>query len=245
MRPRLLDLFAGCGGSAYGYALAGFEVTAVDDIERPDRAPGVEWVTADALTFPLRGFDVVTASPPCTDRTTLRNAAESVRGGPTGTGWMLTATLARLRRWGRRTGGLWIVENVVGARADMPDPITLCGSMFELEIDGYALRRHRLFSSNLALTPPGPCRHGAPVIGVYGDLRASARVCSGRRPAVVRPHGDMRASITQAREVMCMPWAGPVGLSLAVPPAYTHHLGRQLYAELRRRTLTDRAEVLR
>lgn len=36
-RPRLLDLFAGEGGAAYGYMLAGFEVTAVDDQDRPVR----------------------------------------------------------------------------------------------------------------------------------------------------------------------------------------------------------------
>jgi hypothetical protein len=53
-RPRLLDLFAGEGGSAYGYHLAGFDVTAVDDRDRPARAPGVTWVTADATTYRMR-----------------------------------------------------------------------------------------------------------------------------------------------------------------------------------------------
>jgi DNA (cytosine-5)-methyltransferase 1 len=229
--PRLLELFAGEGGAAYGYKLAGFDVTAVDDQVRPGRAPGITWVTGDATTYPLDGFDVVTGGPPCTDHTTLANVAEAVRGGSTGTGWMLEHTLERFDAHASRTGALWVVENVEGAKADMPNPLKLCGSMFGLIDEGWLLRRHRYFSSSAFLMAPGPCRcAGKKIIGVYGDLTASDRRCAGQR--ATRPNGDMRASVTRARRLLEMPWATAEGLSLAIPPAYTSYIAEQLLCSL-------------
>lgn len=230
MKPRLLDLFAGEGGAAYGYALAGFDVTAVDDTERPSRAPGITWVTGDATTYPLDGFDVVTGSPPCTDHTTLRNAADPKRGDAAGTGWMLAHTIARFRA----SGLPYVVENVMGARADMPGAFKLCGSMFGLADGGWLLRRHRLFLSNLMVMAPGPdACHGKRVIGVYGDIdhledRATAAYAKRAATGAL----DMRAGRERARRLMGMPWASGMGLSLAIPPAYTRYIGEQLIAQL-------------
>lgn len=227
-RPRALDLFAGEGGSAYGLTLAGYDVTAVDDVDRPGRAPGVTWVTGDATTYPLDGFDLVTASPPCTDRTTQRTVAEPARGGPEGTGWMLPHTIERLTAW----GGPWIVENVQGAARDMPGALKLCGSMFNLTdtTDGvtWLLRRHRLFLSNELLWAPRRCScAGRPIMSVHGDLTANDRPDgkTGRRP-------NLRAGIDRARRLMGMPWATGRGLSLAIPPAYTRYLGELLLDRL-------------
>lgn len=231
-RPRLLDLFAGEGGAAYGYMLAGFDVTAVDDTERPSRAPGITWITDDATTYPLAGFDVVAGSPPCTDHTALRNVAESKRegGGDTDTAWMLPHTLARFREHAAWTGALWVVENVEGARATIGDALKLCGSMFDLTDGGWLLRRHRYFASNAFLMAPGRCRcHGRAVMGVYGDLRPNDRRCAGLN----RPTGDIRAGVNRARRLMGMPWASATGLPLAIPPAYTRFIGEQLMAQLR------------
>src|SRR3982751_2907940 len=125
--PRALELFAGEGLFAWGLHLAGFDVTAVDDVERPGRAPDVTWVTADATTYPLGGFDLITGGPPCTDFTSLANVAEVKRagGGPVGTGWMLSHTLARFREHSSRTGVPWIVENVTGAKQVVGDSLKL------------------------------------------------------------------------------------------------------------------------
>lgn len=229
MKPRLLDLFAGEGGAAYGYALAGFDVTAVDDVERPNRAPGVTWITGDATTYPLDGFDVATGSPPCTDHTTLRTVAEVKRkgGGEAGTGWMLAHTVARFRA----SGLPYVVENVMGAREDMPGAFKLCGSMFDLTDEGWLLRRHRLFLSNMGVLLPGPCRcHRRNIMGVYGELMQNDRRCAGKR--LDRPNGDIRAGVDRARRLMGMPWASAEGLPLAIPPAYTQWVGEQLMAQL-------------
>ena len=62
-KPRLLDLFCGAGGCSMGYHRAGFEVVGVDN--KPQKNYPFEFHQADAMTFPLDGFDVIHASPPC------------------------------------------------------------------------------------------------------------------------------------------------------------------------------------
>ena len=69
-RPRLLDLFCGAGGSAVGYHRAGFDVVGVDIA--PQKNYPYEFHQADAMTFPLEGFDAIHASPPCQAFTTAR-----------------------------------------------------------------------------------------------------------------------------------------------------------------------------
>lgn len=228
-RPRALELFAGEGGAAYGLHLAGFDVTAVDVAEHPNRCPDVEWVTADATAFPLDGFDLVTAGPPCTDRSTMRTAAEPARGGVEGTGWMLPHTLDRFRAHAAATGIPWAVENVPvpSSKRLMPSAITLCGSMFGLQDGGWWLKRHRLIDSSAPIWAPAPCScRGKPIIGVYGDMTQNDRTggAVGRRP-----HNDRRAGIPRARRLMGMPWASAKGLALAVPVAYWRWVGEQLH----------------
>lgn len=63
-RRRLADLFCKAGGCTRGYQLAGFEVVGVD-IEPQPHYIGDDFIQADALTFPLDGFDAVHASPVC------------------------------------------------------------------------------------------------------------------------------------------------------------------------------------
>lgn len=235
-RPRLLDLFGGEGLAALGYAEAGFDVVSVEnDPERIGnhvKHPRITVVDADATTFPLDGFDAVHGSPPCTDRSTLRNAAESRRGGATGTAWMLPHTIARFREHHARTGVPWVVENVPGTRRSLPGAFKLCGTMFDLTDGGWWLERHRWFACSEPIQTglACRCRDGRPIIGVYGDLSAHDRRCSGRK--LGREKGDMRAGVERARRLMQAPWASARGLALGIPPAYTRFIGEQLLAHL-------------
>ena len=205
MRPRLLDLFCGAGGCSVGYHRAGFDVTGVDINPQPNYP--FEFHRADALTFPLDGFDVIHASPPCQDHSPLRS-----RAGAHGTGWMLDATLDRLSD----NSALWIVENVSAAhnRAD----IMLCGEMF-----GLRTVRHRRFTidprfAGLLCTPPHP-RHKA------RTSTRKRRACweAGMHISVT---GDIGSTIGGL--ALGIEWMTGNELSQAIPPAYTEYIGLQL-----------------
>lgn len=71
MKPRALDLFCCAGGATRGLQLAGFHVTGVDIKPQP-RYCGDEFHQADALAFPLHGYDFIWASPPCQAFTAMR-----------------------------------------------------------------------------------------------------------------------------------------------------------------------------
>lgn len=211
-RPRLLDLFCGAGGAARGYADAGFEVVGVDIAPQP-RYP-YEFNQADAIEFPLNGFDVIHASPPCQDHSLLRRNY----GAPEhGTGWLLHATLRRLREQPRP----WVVENVVGA--PLPSALVLCGASFGLGASGLDLNRHRLFETSWMMLAP-PCAHRpGKTIGVYGNgTNAWHRKKLGRC-----------ISKAEAREAMGIDWMTRGELTQAIPPAFTRFIGEQLLAHLR------------
>jgi DNA (cytosine-5)-methyltransferase 1 len=232
---RAVELFGGEGISALGWAQAGFDVTLVENdparIANAVKHPNIHVVEGDATTYPLDGFDVVTGGPPCTDHSETAGLAEKTRGGKAGTAWMLPHTLNRVREWAEATGGLWVIENVEGAKEHFKNPIKLCGTMFDIRDGEWSLQRHRWFESNAPLLAPDVCRHaGRRFISVHGDLALNDRACGGKR----RPGGDMRAGVERARRLMGAPWASPRGLSLGVPAVYTRYLGEQLVAALSR-----------
>ena len=229
MRPRLLDLFCGEGGAAVGYHRAGWDVTGVDVAARQGRYP-FSFVRADALRYLAEygpGFDAIHASPPCQSHSDTRHMPRTPGRVPGPTLFdldrhpdLVAATRAALVAAGRP----WVIENVPGA--PLLDPVTLCGSMFlpdlAVLVEGvmYGLRRHRVFESSVQLSAPGPCAHGLPSVGVYGRLTT----WSGNL------HRAHLGSADQAAAVMGIDWMSPAGLALAIPPAYTEHLGRQLLA---------------
>jgi hypothetical protein len=144
-RPRLLDLFSGAGGAATGYYRAGFDVVGVDINPQP-RYP-FEFHQADALTFPLEGFDAIHASPPCQRYARVTRWRGKAESHPD----LLEPVLELLLD----SGLPWIVENVPEA-IPCPD-VVLCGSQF-----GLLVRRHRHFLTSdpvFELLPP--CNHHA------------------------------------------------------------------------------------
>ena len=218
-QPRLLDLFCGSFGAGEGYRQAGFDVIGVDLVERP-RPHGVTFVQADALDYLSahgREFDAIHASPPCHDHTALKTLS-----GLDGTADLLPRTLAAVRKLGRP----YVVENVAGAISAMPGALVLCGTEFGLgAVDRHGvyrhLRRHRLFLSSSMLMGAGGCHcAGRKVVGVYGHGGG------------LKMDNGYGGTLAESRTAMGMPWADRAGVSLAIPPAYTRHLGEQLLAHL-------------
>jgi DNA (cytosine-5)-methyltransferase 1 len=215
VRPRLLDLFCCEGGAGMGYHLAGFDVVGVDLAPQP-RYP-FEFVQGDALAYLEqhgREFDAVHASPPCQAYSALAVLSDLEHPA------LVPVTRAGLVAVGRP----WIMENVPGA--PMPAAVMLCGSMFGLGADcedGYhQLRRHRLFEHHpdVDAWPPYTCQHVGQPIGVYGGGGGA------------RSNGRYQARRTEAATALGTPWMTKHGMTQAIPPAYTQHLGAALLAAL-------------
>jgi DNA (cytosine-5)-methyltransferase 1 len=212
----LLDLFCGAGGCSVGYHRAGFDVTGVDIKPQP-RYPFHDVQQNDAMlilqdTEYCREFDVIHASPPCQfySVATLLHG-QDYRDYPD--------LVADVRDALHRIGRPYIIENVPGA--PLHNPVMLCGSMFGLRIEGGELRRHRLFESNLPLSPPRP--------DSCGQLKA---VTVAGHPGGSSTRDGEKHSTDQWAEVMGIRGMTGAELAEAIPPAYTEHLGRQILATL-------------
>jgi DNA (cytosine-5)-methyltransferase 1 len=205
-----------------GYHRAGFDVLGVDHEPQP-RYP-FEFVQGDALDYIFRNhqdFDAIHVSPPCKKHTRLKAFS----------GAHHLDLIEDTRNVLAATGLPYVIENVEGA--PLIDPVTLCGSMFDLGV-----RRHRLFESNIPLAQPD-CRHaeqdaaspgypvkryhsGRPVIhtstvvGVYG-----------------RGQGLGKGEVELWRKAMGIDWMNKEGMREAIPPVYAEHVGAQLMAHLR------------
>lgn len=201
-KPRLLDLFAGCGGAARGYHAAGFDVTGVD-LRR--QAYPFELVVADAVGYPLAGFDAIHASPPCQAYSRTKHLCRSQGNEPS-----RVDLIAPVRERLRSAGVPYAIENVPGAPLS---GVVLCGSMFGLKV-----RRHRIFETSFGVLAPA-CDHagqGRPV-GVYGRMKDDIP-CGGRTAR----------TLSEAQAAMGLPGVAWGSLKEAVPPAYTEFIGRRM-----------------
>jgi DNA (cytosine-5)-methyltransferase 1 len=232
-RPRLLDLFCGAGGAAMGYHRAGFDVVGVDIHPQPHYP--FEFHQADALTFPLDGFDAIHASPPCQHFSTIAKQARLRFPGRFDHPDLVAPTRDRLIA----AGVPWVMENVRGA--PFVSWFQLCGSSFGLD-----LRRHRIFETGGGFDPlmVPPCAHHwqtprfisldkrrrnvSPVVSVHGTGRHYALA------SVVGVHGHINYSgERELRErAMGIDWMSPHELAESIPPAYTEWIGSQLLATM-------------
>jgi DNA (cytosine-5)-methyltransferase 1 len=208
VKPRLLDLFSGAGGSAMGYHRAGFEVVGVD--VRPMPRYPFEFHRADALEFVAEHggeFDAIHASPPCQAYTPLR-ALQRGRQYPD----MVAASRAALLATGRP----YVIENVPGAPLD--HYITLCGAMF-----GLRTYRHRRFEVSVLVMQPEHPRHM--VLTCTKKRRAGWE--AGLNISVT---GDV--GVYPGRLAMGIDWMTGAELSQAIPPAYCEFIGARLLEHL-------------
>jgi DNA (cytosine-5)-methyltransferase 1 len=226
---RLLDLFCGAGGCAWGYRMAGFEIVGVD-IEPQPNYPFEFW-QADALkvlpglaarTGEIPVFDAIHASPPCQSYSDkMKHLAKPQP--------MLIEPVRELLI---ETGLPWVIENVVGAPLPTQDTldgrygVELCGTMF-----GLPVYRHRLFECSFPIAPPSGCSH---------------------RGHAMNPHnqrGRNRIYRDIGRQDPERPWLEAMGVGWmeryegreAVPPAFTAYLGRFLAMEVRKRACQEAA----
>lgn len=197
-----------------GYNRAGFEVIGVD-IDPQPRYP-FEFRQADALTYPLDGFDAIHASPVC------KRWSQATRTGadPESYPDQLTPIRQRLRA----VNCPYVIENVPGA--PLVDPVVLCGSMFALDV-----RRHRHFEANWPLGCDLPCVHHM----------WTPRFAPNRSDRKKRPHalasvivvagggsGGYGGRVADWRIAMGIEWMTRKEMAQAIPPIYTEFVGHQL-----------------
>jgi DNA (cytosine-5)-methyltransferase 1 len=215
MRPLLLDLFCGAGGAAMGYHRAGFDVIGVDINPQPHYP--FEFMCADVLDG-LEGWgdlaSAIHASPPCQAYSRL-DRVNRKKNYPD--------LIAPTRELLKLTRLPWVIENV--PEAPLNDPVTLCGSMFELDV-----RRHRAFETSWGLSPHHwPCRHQmwAPR---FRSLDARAKTLA----TVVGVHGHLNypGEFALRQAAMGIDWMTNAELTQAIPPAYTEYIGQQLMLTL-------------
>lgn len=205
---KLLELYCGAGGAGTGYARAGWEVTGVDIY--PQEHYPYPFIQADALAFPLDGYDAIHASPPCQHWTMYRNVRKDIR---TRYEDLVAPTRERLEA----SGVPYVIENVPGA--PLENPVRLCGTSF-----GIPVRRHRLFElGRWKLAEIPACDHGR-----FTERRfpGSSNRPNGRTVCNI---GEYRVPLRVQKECMEVDW--PVTLhelSEMVPPCYTRFLGAKL-----------------
>lgn len=221
----MVDLFSGAGGAAMGYyQSAPFRVVGVDIVKQP-RYP-FTFRQDDAMELLRERIDVfqswadfVHISPPCQGYSRTRYL------------WDIAypKLIGPVRELVRALDIPYVIENVDDARPYMREPITLCGSSFGLRV-----RRHRLFESNMPLKSL-PCNHRwQDEHRPYKIHMARDRYPEGFRRSGVQPifggnqnvGGDERFLKSVA---MGIDWMKPAELNEAIPPAYTRHLGIQVY----------------
>ena len=118
-KRKALDLFCCEGGASVGLHQAGFEVVGVDI--KPQKRYPFQFHQADAMDFPLEGFDFIWASPPCQGYSHL--TPKDAKGRH-------EKLIHILRERLMESGVPYCIENVAGARKELKNPVMLCGSMF-------------------------------------------------------------------------------------------------------------------
>ncbi len=210
-RPLLLDLFCGIGGSAVGYARAGFEVIGIDNEAQPDYPfPFIQadFRSAD-LSWIRRTFDAVHASPPCAAYTAI-GKQNATRGVGQEHPRFYEASRALLDD----VGLPYVIENP----AARPD-VVLCGEMF-----GLAVLRHRRFElGGWHLDQPQHRAHRGRVRGWrHGEYSDGPYLA-------VYGSGGGKATLPEAQEALGIGWSDSLpGIVQALPPAYTECIGHGL-----------------
>jgi len=210
-----------------GYHHAGFKVVGVDIKPQPHYP--FEFHQADALEYPLDGFDAYHASPPCQYYSRLRHLP-----------WLRDKKYWRsvpptLDYLSNVSGKPWVVENVEDCY-DLPDSYVLCGRTFNLPI-----YRHRRFKSNIMLLIPPHQKHtgiiarGRASISKRYSTNTSCSVGVIREISQNMIAGNV-SGVERARQAMGIDWMNQKEISQAIPPAYTEYIGKYLLEAIKCQT---------
>jgi DNA (cytosine-5)-methyltransferase 1 len=208
MSMRALDLFCCAGGASEGLVEAGFDVLGVDIDDQPSYP--FSFIRADATVFPLDGFDLIWASPPCQAFTAYRRRPGHVRPSDN----LIPQMRARLAG----VDCLTIIENVGGA--PLVNPVMLCGSMFGLDV-----RRHRYFETSFNVDPLS-CNHAL-------QLPRFAPATNRKNLRCTVEVGVWRIPLGVQRRAMGIDWMTREELSQAIPPAYASFLAKAAHGKLK------------
>jgi DNA (cytosine-5)-methyltransferase 1 len=194
-----------------GYHRAGFEVVGVD-IKFQKNYP-FEFHQADAMTFPLSGFDVIHASPPCHAYSVCSNI-HTCRGKD------YPKLIDAVREKLLDSGKPFVIENVVGA--PLLSAFMLCGLMFNLKV-----LRHRLFETNAFFFIPQHPSHRGIEIGKDG-------FCCVVGHSAVKGNSNYQYPNKKFMwvEATGIDWMTKQEMTQAIPPAYTEFIGKQLMESL-------------
>ena len=207
---RLLDLFCGQGGASKGYASIFPDITGVD-IRLMKKYP-YRFIKGDASTFPLDGFDLVHASPPCQDHSLTKYLFNE----PDGTGWLLEHTIERAIY----QGVCYVVENVTHASLpNHPHQFTLCGASLGPWVRNpkkLFIGKHRKFWCNFPVNPP--------------ECMCDTARQLGYRMAALHTVGDERInSKAEFVKVMDIDWMNLKEMNQALPPYFTRFIASEWF----------------
>lgn len=192
-----------------GYYRAGFEVVGIDIKPQPHYP--FEFHQADALEFPLEGYDAYHASPPCQEYSTSFNTMSKYSKN------RYPKLLADVRDMFEAIGKPYVIENIMGAKykrgqIDGLQAHFLCGTMF-----GKQYHRHRLFEVPFLWLSPGKCR--GKVIPSYG---------TGIKNRTMTLAHNSKVIVEAAAKEFEIDWMIRAELTEAIPPAYTEYIGKYL-----------------
>jgi DNA (cytosine-5)-methyltransferase 1 len=235
-RPLLLDGCCGAGGSARGYAEAGFEVWGADSnprLERDYLASGAtRFFCADILEILadrvfLRQFDFIHVSFPCQHYSQMSRCRPGLAAG-------YPELISPGRPLLTASGKPFVIENVGAARPWLRDPACLCGIMF-----GRKAYRHRLFEpgGGLRLVSPAPGHQDS------SQRRKPNKECGWVHPVAAAKAGHWKPGMfvsvsgherkEPVREAMAINWMrNREDVKEAIPPYFTEFLGRQVLMQL-------------
>jgi len=195
-----------------GYYRAGFEVEGVDIKPQPHYP--FKFYQADALEFPLEGYDAYHASPPCQGYGITKNIH-------TCKGKDYPLLVPEIRAKLEATNKPLVIENVPGA--PLQYSVMLCGLMFQLKV-----LRHRIFETNFFIMQPGHPYHRNIEIGKDGFCCVVAHsAVKGNTSYQYPSRKEMWV------EAMQIDWMTKYELTQAIPPAYTEYIGKYLLKALR------------